>query len=1340
MLNKTKTLIDKYTNVLVVTGLLLVIVITLSGNLSFGKSKRTVKAAAPVVETGSSQFYSITSVGLAGNVSSPDSPATNAGFEWGLTTSYGNNTAGNYPNVVKNSLGSWTSTTNAYGVGVDSTGNVYVSQAGSNNIKKYNSNGGFLSQFGSAGGGNGQFNSPKAIAVDSSDNIYVADSGNNRIQKFNSAGVYQSQFGSAGSGNGQFNTPTGIALDNSGNVFVADTGNQRIQKFDSSGAYQSQFGSAGSGNGQFANPTNLAINSSGTIYISDNLNNRIQVFNSSGVYQSQFGSYPTLYSPNGIAINNAGYIYVADTGNNRIIIFNSQGQSESTIFPITNPPGLAFGSNDNLYITSFASSLVYKYQTYVYYDGLISTQLNGLSCGDTYHYRAYATNSDGTSYGEDQSFTIPCAIVGSFGAQPTTPNWSSVTFDGAVIDSLSPITARGFQWGTTTSYGNTIYDTGTPPFPVGEDYFLESNLFNCNTTYHWRAYATNTQGTYYSNDNEFNFSCMQINNYGADNTTDSSANLNGNISTSNGDVTARGFEYGLDTNYGTTITDPTPPPYSTLPLDYSLVASNLACNTTYHFRPYATNSHGTFYGDDDSFTTLGCTTVNTLPASGVGATSALLNGNVTETLSDIIGQGFQLGTSTSYGSNIAYTPSATNLAYKSQFGSSGPYGITVNPPGDVYVVDAFNNRVQKFDSSGNYLSQFGSSGSGDGQFNGPYGVAIDSGGNIYVTDLSNNRVQKFDSSGNYLSQFGSSGSGDGQFNGPIDVAIDATGNIYVTDTDNNRVQVFGPVPVYSTGPYSTQASGLTCGTTYHYRAYVTNAGGTYYGADQTFNTQGCPYVPSSTTPTAKVNPNPAPLIDLGIFTAIGRAAKLRQAPGGWLGYIYRFIQSLPHNLTILLPYLVLIFILVIALIYALEATRERILAILYTRKARHKASALTAEKGVLNNIRNSSKLMADQLSVQMKLLVTAGLLNKFEQSAVNDSTKQIVKQSEVTGWSETNSELAGRKSLHQGGWAKIGRGLIHPLLWAPILILAIVTAGLDLMYRNFGIAEISSADIRLQIAILALCSLILALVWSRLVYNRNTRQNASTELSRAILLMQANAGILAEAVEKNEMQMDEINSITKKLNRKDEAGAFIKVRDDLASFVKSLAIIQALNLQEAGLSASQSIAKSINEFIKANKQLIASRKIKINKNIQAGLKIGLATTLASELLETNLQNAISLADKNSAVSIDLRSNGNKIKLIVEYKGLALSKRMLHLLEGPLENYRALDAVGTALLVNKIIAESVGGLFDVASDSKYGTTVRIKLPKSNAKIDNFKPTNKEIDNPELAPFNGKAKPA
>ncbi len=89
--------------------------------------------------------------------------------------------------------------------------------------------------------------------------------------------------------------------------------------------------------------------------------------------------------------------------------------------------------------------------------------------------------------------------------------------------------------------------------------------------------------------------------------------------------------------------------------------------------------------------------------------------------------------------------------------------MTVDSSGNVYVADYGNNRIQKFDSNGNFITKWGSQGSGDGQFIQLNDVAVDSSGNVYVADYGNNRIQKFDSNGNFITKWGSHGSGDGQF-------------------------------------------------------------------------------------------------------------------------------------------------------------------------------------------------------------------------------------------------------------------------------------------------------------------------------------------------------------------------------------------------------------------------------------------------------------------------------------------------------------------------------------------------------------------------------------------------
>lgn len=125
------------------------------------------------------------------------------------------------------------------------------------------------------------------------------------------------------------------------------------------------------------------------------------------------------------------------------------------------------------------------------------------------------------------------------------------------------------------------------------------------------------------------------------------------------------------------------------------------------------------------------------------------------------------------------------------FRISGPIpgGIAVDERGTVYVSDYYD-RIQAFDSSGRFLLQWGSNGTGDGQFDFPTGMAVDGRGMIYVGDAGNHRVQKFDRHGHFLRQWGHQGSGDEEFMYPSGIAANRHDQIIVGDGDNSRIQIF----------------------------------------------------------------------------------------------------------------------------------------------------------------------------------------------------------------------------------------------------------------------------------------------------------------------------------------------------------------------------------------------------------------------------------------------------------------------------------------------------------------------------------------------------------------------
>jgi sugar lactone lactonase YvrE len=130
--------------------------------------------------------------------------------------------------------------------------------------------------------------------------------------------------------------------------------------------------------------------------------------------------------------------------------------------------------------------------------------------------------------------------------------------------------------------------------------------------------------------------------------------------------------------------------------------------------------------------------------------------------------------------------------------SDGIRGIATDNADNIYVVDTAakpGEVVKKFDKNGNRLNlSFGIIGGLEpGYFNNPTDIAIDNrNGDIYVVDTGNNRVQRFNSEGNFLSEFGQFGSENGSFNAPWGIAIDNQGFVYVSDSKNARVQKFMP--------------------------------------------------------------------------------------------------------------------------------------------------------------------------------------------------------------------------------------------------------------------------------------------------------------------------------------------------------------------------------------------------------------------------------------------------------------------------------------------------------------------------------------------------------------------
>ncbi len=187
-----------------------------------------------------------------------------------------------------------------------------------------------------------------------------------------------------------------------------------------------------------------------------------------------------------------------------------------------------------------------------------------------------------------------------------------------------------------------------------------------------------------------------------------------------------------------------------------------------------------------------------LPDMQIGGTAGHSPGEfafVTDAVCDAQGN-FYVG---EYGDSDRIQKFAPDGQFVCQWGGTGsaeglfvrPQSLVIDPQQRLWVVDACNHRIQRFDlttTPPTYLGSFGSLGSGLGQFYYPYDLALASDGSVIVCEYGNQRLQRLDDTGRGIATWGSPGHDEGQLYQPWGVVIDSQDRIHVLDSNNHRVQ------------------------------------------------------------------------------------------------------------------------------------------------------------------------------------------------------------------------------------------------------------------------------------------------------------------------------------------------------------------------------------------------------------------------------------------------------------------------------------------------------------------------------------------------------------------------
>lgn len=247
-----------------------------------------------------------------------------------------------------------------FGIAVDGTGNVYVSDTRNQVVRKISASGTITTYAGVNAGGAGFFgdtgsatnallNVPAGLALDKTGNLYIADAANNKVRIVSTSNVINSFAGNlfadfSGDGgpavNAELNNPEAVAVDASGNVYIADTENHRIREVTTDGvihtvAGNGTLGFAGDGgpaiNAELNSPSGVAVDAAGNIYIADTFNQRIRMVLPNGVIYTIAGTGIEGYSgdggpstqaqfmfPEAISVDASGNVYICDSANNVI--------------------------------------------------------------------------------------------------------------------------------------------------------------------------------------------------------------------------------------------------------------------------------------------------------------------------------------------------------------------------------------------------------------------------------------------------------------------------------------------------------------------------------------------------------------------------------------------------------------------------------------------------------------------------------------------------------------------------------------------------------------------------------------------------------------------------------------------------------------------------------------------------------------------------------------------------------------------------------------------------------------------------------------------------------------
>jgi phosphodiesterase/alkaline phosphatase D-like protein len=495
--------------------------------------------------------------------------------------------------------------------------------------------------FGAAGSGAGQLSGPVGVAVDeSSGDVYVADAGNNRVEEFDAKGKYVATIIGAETPAGSFADPSGVAVDNSsspatGDLYVMDAGHQVIDVFEFSGKYLSQIkGTPSSFEGQL---NGVTVDASGDLWVHESSGD-VDEFSDTGSFLKHLkptGGEIRPEAPFGpdIAVDVRGDIYASFYGA-YMLKLNGAGE-ELVYWPVGGVvSAIAVDGASNDVFTDVSGSVdqfgpfgePHGTVVQAFGEGSIASSEGIAVDGKT--GTVYASEREADKVAIFEFAQYPAVMTGA----PSEVKQTTTKLEGVVNPEGDAVTSCEFEYGSSGAYGHiapcvpATVGSGSNPVAVS----AEVSGLTAATKYQYRLVAGNTNGLNAGGNGAFTtpVAVEGVRTLAASEVLGTSATFNGSLEP-NGFDTHYWFEYGPQSLFGSSTTHQDAGEASGEKL-VNLPVTGLEPNTTYYYRLAAENVFGVTFGGEEAFTTETITPVLSppLPVSAITRVTATITAGI----------------------------------------------------------------------------------------------------------------------------------------------------------------------------------------------------------------------------------------------------------------------------------------------------------------------------------------------------------------------------------------------------------------------------------------------------------------------------------------------------------------------------------------------------------------------------------------------------------------------------------------------------------------------------------------------------------------------------------------